>query len=255
MGYKLTLQRNSDNHVLSHRAEATNADHLALAGWVIIEDFSWFIPHYTPSISNQKTMLGHYVSKTPSKLSYIKRSSWLKDVTTGNKWTFELGVGDGIDIPINVMVGFMERDRINQQHQNNDIFYRPCVVNAQCIIGGDNFPDAGINCNYAIDETLQAYAEIVSCFTKLAKNNFLQPYLTQKDFITSNKYPDGKPGYNLYVFHMRHHQDCSSAQPIKVRIDFRPAVPAATNLIGYAILLTNKLVSVSSNGQRQFGWF
>ena len=44
----------------------------------------------------------------------------------------------------------------------------------------------------------------------------------------------------------------SSAQPIKVRFDFRPAVPAATNLIGYALLLTNKKISISSDGQRQF---
>ena len=55
----------------------------------------------------------------------------MKDVTTENSWTFDLGVGDGIDIPIIVMVGFMQRDRINQQHQNNDTFYRSIVVNAQ----------------------------------------------------------------------------------------------------------------------------
>ena len=55
-----------------------------------------------------------------------------------------------------------------------------------------------------------------------------------------------------YVFDIRHHQDYSSAQPIKVKFDFRPAVPAATNLIGYALLSKKKLVSVSSDGQRQF---
>ena len=32
----------------------------------------------------------------------------------------------------------------------------------------------------------------------------------------------------LYVFDIRYHQDYSSAQPIKVSFDFRPAVPAAT---------------------------
>ena len=51
---------------------------------------------------------------------------------------------------------------------------------------------------------------------------------------------------------IRHHQDNSSAQPLKVRFDFRPAVPTATNLIGYALLLANKDLSISSDGQRQF---
>ena len=238
LGYKLTLQRNSYNHITSNPAQANDPAKGALAGRVIMDDLSLYVPHYTPSISNQKLLLGHISSKTPTELSFIKRSSYMKDVTTENNWTFELGV-DGIDIPIYVIVEFMQRDQFYQQ-QNNDTFYRPSVVNAQCIISREKIPDAGLNCNYAIDNYSQAYGDIVPCFRHLAKDNILQPYITQKDFITSNNYADGNPGYNLYVFDIPHHQDYSSAQPIKVGLDFRPAVPAATNLIGYAFLLTNK---------------
>ena len=56
-------------------------------------------------------MLGHVVSKTPTELAHIKRSSYKKDVTDENNWIFELGVGDGIDIPIYVIVGFMQGDQ------------------------------------------------------------------------------------------------------------------------------------------------
>ena len=185
-------------------------------------------------------MLDHVVSKTPAELSYIIRSSYMKDVTTENNWNFELGVGDGIDIPVYVIVGFMRRDQFNQQHQNKDTLYRPCVVNAHCIIGGEKFPDVGTLCKFAFDKYSQLYGENVSFFRHLAKDNILHPYITQKDIITSNFYPDGNPGYNIYVFDVRQHQDFSSAQPIKVRFDFRPAVPAATTLIEYALLLTNK---------------
>ena len=73
-----------------------------------------------------------------------------------------------------------------------------------------------------------------------------------KKFITSTSYPHDSSGYNIHVFDIGHHQDYSSAQPIKVIFNFRPAVPAATNLIGYALLLTNKLLSVSCGGPRQF---
>ena len=76
----------------------------------------------------------------------------MKDVTTENIWSFELGVEDGIDVTIYVIAGFVQRDQFIQQHQKNDTFYRPSVVNAQCIIGGEKFPDAGINCIYAIDK-------------------------------------------------------------------------------------------------------
>ena len=252
LDYQLTLQRSSDNLVMSLPAQAIHAANLALAGRVIIDDISLYIPHYTASISNQKIMLGNIVSKTPTELSYIKRSSYMKDVITENFWIFELGVADGIDTPIYVIVGFMQKDQFIRQHQYNDTFYRPSVVYAQCIIGGEKFPDSKINCIYLFDEYSQAYGEIVSCLRHLAEDILIQPYTTQKDFLIFNNYPEGNPGYNLQVFDIRHHQDYSTAQPIKVRYGFRPAVPTATNLIGFALLLTNKLVFVSSDGQRQF---
>ena len=46
----------------------------------------------------------------------------MKDITTEKNGTLELGVGDSIDIPFCVIVGFMQRDQFNQQHQNNDTF-------------------------------------------------------------------------------------------------------------------------------------
>ena len=58
----------------------------------------------------------------------------------------------------------MQRDQFNQQHQNNDTFYRPSVVNAQCSFGSEKLPDAGINCNYGADKYSQAFEELVSCF-------------------------------------------------------------------------------------------
>ena len=156
VGYKLTLQRYNDNHVSSHPPQANDAANLALAGGVDIEGLSWYVPLFTPSVKNQKLMLRHIESKTPTELTYIKRSSYMKDVTTEKIWTVELSVGDGMDVPIYVIVGFMQRDQINKQHQNNDTFYRPSVVNAQCTIGSENIPDAGINCNHAIDKYSQA---------------------------------------------------------------------------------------------------
>ena len=176
VGYELTSQINSDNHVLSHPVQQANdAANLLLAGRVIIEDLSWYDPHYTPNISNQKLMLGHIVSKAPTELSSSKRSSYIKDVTTENNCTFEPGVGDGVDIPIYVKVGFKQRDPFDQ-HLNKDTFYRPSVENAQCIIGREKLPDAGKKFKYAIDNCSEAYGEIVSCFRWLAKDKIFTTF-------------------------------------------------------------------------------
>ena len=47
----------------------------------------------------------------------------MKDVSTEENWTFELGVGDAIDVLNYVIVGFMQRDQFSQQHQTNFTFF------------------------------------------------------------------------------------------------------------------------------------
>ena len=97
-------------------------------------------------------MSGHFVSRAATELSYIETSSYMKDVTIKKNWNFEHGgVGNGIDLPIYVMAGIMQKDQFNQQHQNKDIFYRPSIENAQCINGKEKNPDTVINCNYVVE--------------------------------------------------------------------------------------------------------
>ena len=54
-----------------------------------------------------------------------------------------------------------KKNQFNQQHQNNDTFYRPSVVKSQCVIGSRKVPNAGVNFFNAIDKYSQSYGEIV----------------------------------------------------------------------------------------------
>ena len=47
---------------------------------------------------------------------------------------------------------------------------------------------------------------------------------------------------------MLHRQDFSTLQPIKVTLDFRPVVPAATSSIGYDLLITNETRQAATTG-------
>ena len=49
---------------------------------------------------------------------------------------------------------------------------------------------------------------------------------------------------------MRYQKIFESAQPIKVEFKFNGVTPAG--IYGYALVLTNKLISISSDGQRKF---
>ena len=131
---------------------------------------------------------------------------------------------------------------------NKDTFYRPLVTSAQCIIGTEKYPDSGILLNYNNDDYSQGYGQIKEAFKALTKDNLLQQYVSEQDFRSSN---DGNNiGYNIYVFDIRYQKDFESSQPIKVEFKFDGVIPAG--IYGYALVLTNKLISISSNGQRMF---
>ena len=241
LGYKLTLTRNTDNAVL-------NKDNAVANGRVRINSLDWYVPHYSPNLEEYNELMTQIKKNSPTLLHYPERSVFMKEVNTENLWTFELGTQEGINVPIWIFVAFQQNDRENDQNLNNDIFYRPLVTSAQCIIGTEKYPDSGILLNYNDDDYSQGYGQIKEAFKALTKDNLLQQYISEHDFRSSN---DGNNiGYNIYAFDIRYQKNFESSQPIKVEFKFDGVVPAG--IYGYALVLTNKLISISSDGQRMF---
>ena len=240
-GYKLTLTRNK------HAAVIDKAGAIADAR-IKIDHIHWYVPHYTPSIQQQSTLSKQILSKTPTELKYVERSVFMKEVNNQNVWNFELGSHENMNVPIWIIIGFQQRNRQDSQNPNNDTFCRLPVVSAQCIIGTEKYPDAGILLNYD-DDYSQGYHQIKEAFRALTKDDILQPYISEADFRTSNVAVNDI-GYNLYVFDIRYQKNFTNSQPIKVDFKFEGVVPNDIN--GYALVLTNKLISISSDGQRHF---
>ena len=241
LGYKLTLTRNTDNAVL-------NKDNAVANGRVKINSLDWYVPRYSPNLEEYNKLMTQIKKNTPTQLNYIERSVFMKEVNTQNLWTFELVTQEGINVPIWIFVAFQQNDRQNDQNLNNDTFYRPLVTSAQCIIGTEKYPDSGILLNYNDDDYSQGYGQIKEAFKALTKDNLLQPYISDADFRSSNN--DNNIGYNTHVFDIRYQKIFESSQPIKVEFKFDEVIPAG--IYGYALVLTNKLISISSDGQRVF---
>ena len=241
LGYKLTLTRNTNNAVL-------NKDNPINIGRNKINAIEWYVPHYTPSMQQQSILSKQIINKTPTEIKYPERSVFMKEVNTQNFWTFELGTQEGINIPTWIFVGFQQNDRQNDQNLNNDTFVRLPVISAQVVIGTDRYPDSAILLNYEDDDYSQGYGQIKEAFKSSTKDDILQPYISDRDFRSSN---DGNDfGYNIYAFDIRYQKNFENAQPVKVEFKFSENIPAG--IYGYALVLTNKLISISSDGQRMF---
>ena len=241
LGYKLTLTRNTNNAVL-------NKDNTINLGRIKNNAIEWYVPHYTPSIQQQSILSKQIINKTPTEINYPERSVFMKEVITQNFWTFELGTQEGINIPTWIFLAFQQDDRQHDQNLNNDTFVRLPVISAQVVIGTERYPDSGILLNYDDDYYSQGYGQKKEAFKDLTKDDILKPYISEDDFRSSNE--GNNIGYNIYAFDIRYQKNFENSQPIKVEYKFSENIPAG--IYGYALVLTNKLISMSSDGQRMF---
>ena len=141
----------------------------------INNSIDWYVPNYTPSLAQEKILMGQITDKKATKLRFVERSVFMKKVNTQNLWTFELGAQEGINVPLWLIVGFQQSDRQHDQNLNNDTFYRPPVISAQCIIGTEKYPVSAILLNYNDDDYSEGYAQIKKAFRALSKDDILKP--------------------------------------------------------------------------------
>ena len=156
----------------------------------------------------------------------------------------EIGKESGTDVPIYVIVGFQSAARAGpDQEQIKAIFDRLDVIEASCNIGTVRYPDHEYQVDFERNKYNEPYNEIRRFYKDYIKGEG-SPYITFKDF---------KELYNLWVFDLRAQKDNPSAQPISIHFKLRAGYDAVpTNYQATALVLTQKVVSVSSDGARQF---
>ena len=240
--YKLTLTTNKDDAVIDKVAGIADAR-------IKIDRIHWYVPHYTPSIQQQGILSKQISIKTPTELRYIEGSVFIKAVRNQNLWNFERGSQESMNVPKWIILGFQQRDRQDSQNLKKDTFRRLPVVSAQCNIGTEKYPDAGNFLIYDADDYSKAYGQIKEASRALTTDDVLKPYVSDVDFKSSNVRADDA-GYKLYVLGIRYQQNLTPSQPNKVEYEFDGVV--LNDINGYALVLTIKLVSISSHGQRHF---
>ena len=110
----------------------------------------------------------------------------MKEENNRNLWKFKLGNQESLNVPIWINIGFQQPDRQDSQNLNKDTSFRLPVVSAECVIGTENYPDTGISLNFDDDDHGQGYHQIKEAFRALTKDDILQPYISDDDFISSN---------------------------------------------------------------------
>ena len=204
----------------------------------------YLFAHYTPSLENQTLVADHLLEGNTTQLSYIERSISTKTVNSNNNWTFELGVEAGIDIPIDVIVGFQSAARLSpDQTQNNGVFDQLDIIGASLKVGSERYPDNEMSLDYNINKYSDAYRELKKFKKEYIGEQSLNPYITYKEF---------KDLYNIYVFDIRNQKAHLSAQQLQVKFTFRAGFDATTlNATAFALVLKNRVTNIQSQDNKQ----
>ena len=88
-------------------------------------------------------------------LRYIERSVFMKEGNNQNHLNLELRSQERLNVPIWFFIGFQQRGRQDSEKLDNDAFCRLPVTSAQCFVGTEKYPDAGILMNYDDDDYSQ----------------------------------------------------------------------------------------------------
>ena len=132
--------------------------------------------------------------------------------------------------------------KIDSQTHDNATFDRLSISNAVCKIASEKYPDDEIECDYDRDNNDKAYSEIEIFYQLKSETNLLNPFIDLHKF---------RRRYYFYVFDLSKQIDHIASQLIRLEFKFSAAFGVA-DYIAYALVLTPKLISISSDGQRHF---
>ena len=236
LGFKLILKRNNNDRAL-YRVNA-NPGAVANDGNIEIRDISWCVASIDPSNDNRIIVQKGLSKKNNVDFSYYERKTFYKNVPNATNFFFDLGMVSGMEKPQYIIVGF-ENNNVKEQTHDASTFDVMNVTECYCKIGSEFYPEDRMNINYETNNYNEAFKEIVSLnkdYNGLPHN--IKPYINHRTFKSSCR---------IYVFDTRYQRDHIGPQPIQLNFKFSAAVADVTC---HALVLTRKVISVSSDGNK-----
>ena len=236
LGFKLILKRNNKDRAL-YRVNA-NPGAVANDGNIEIRDKSWCVPSIDPSNDNRIIVQKRLNKKNNVDFSYCERKTFYKNVPNATNFLFDLGMESGMERSQYIIVGF-ENNNVNEQTHDASTFDVMNVTECYGKIDNEFYPEDRMNINYGTNNYNEDFKEIVSFnkdYNGLPHN--IKPYINHRTF---------KNNYRIYVFDTRYQRDHIGPQPKQLNFQFSAAV---ADVICHALVLTRKVISVSSDGNK-----
>ena len=241
----LTLRRNHNNDAIIKSAEQGEIDGVAkdkvTDGRIDIKRLSWHMPHILLSDEAELSLYSDVQNKKSLRMAFLNRQSERLILKGGSKeLDWQLNVAAGSEKPRYIILGF-HNTKENSQKQNPAIFNHLNVANAYIDLNSERYPEENLNIDFGVNNHVKPY--------KMAVNYYKNIYGSKPFPFTID---DFKEIYPLLVFDVSKQRERLKNSPIDIRIraSFRDAIPNECECYVYALILSDKLITLESDGNK-----
>jgi hypothetical protein len=235
----LILSRQADSDAIFHEAPD---DGVPAEGKINITKLSWVIPHVLPSIDARLMLEKVIKDKTKIPIAFCAHQCDTIAVPQSTTFSWRLTVKTGMEKPRWLIVAY-QSGKSNNQQQNPAIFNHLNVTGIYALLNSDRYPMIDMNIDFAKCQISKAYRAMA----EFKKNYYGLSTKESSNQITPSQFIDLYP---LYVIDLRRQSEKlkNTVQDIQIKASFNENPPA--NTIAYALLLSDRLFHLQSDGVR-----
>jgi len=211
-------------------------------GKIVLNKFSWLVPHVVPSLKANLNITKIIESKVKIPIAFRASRCDTLALPERTSVSWRLAAQSGSEKPRWILLAFQTAPD-NDQTVNYSVFDHCNVKNVYCTINTERYPFSDMTTNFSEYDVAQVYRNATEF-----KEQFygISNYESGCGFDVDefvNLYP-------IFVIDLRHQSERlkNTMQDIQIRMEFHANPPA--NTTAYAVLISDKLMALESDGNR-----
>ena len=236
-GFKhtLTLNRRGNDEAIFRLAATA-------AGKVELRKLSLFMPHVTPSVVARNNLYKVIESKVDVPFSFRSRHCDTVAVPVSNTFSWRLSARTSSERPRYVIVGF-QTNKDGNQELNPAVFYHCDLKNMYVTLNSERYPAVDYNLDFNNNKYSRAFRDAAKFDNRLygVSDIIAQPNLTALNY---------RYICPIFVFDVSNQAERLKSTVLDVQIKATFNANVLAGAMAYAVVISNKLLRIKSDGSR-----
>lgn len=235
----LLYRRSPDDDAILKSDEKDGANDAVAKAVVKLTKVSWRMPRIYPSDEAKVKLYKDIESKKTLPIQFLHRQCESLTLNSDQKhmdWKFSLPSGS--ERPRYIILGF-QKDKYEDQNTNSGVFDHLQIENARVELNGDYYPNTDMNLDWKNNKFTLAYQTVV---------DYLQTVANKES--CSIRFQEYRPLYPLLVFDVSRQREKLKGGVSDIRIKANFDSNTNTKCRAYALVLSDREISLQCDGER-----